>query len=609
MLAALFPGGLQASATGDTPAGARPRPHDSGLPATEWIITPSVEDLIHALTQGATALFFDGQLMSLFVETSEGNRIVSFAPDRPAEALVVVPTPELLGSLATDGLALVITGGRTVPATAGSPFTPATDSPRLQEFLDRRTRSGAADDTDHTAPAAISRPQSLWSQTHGAHFTPVSTGPNAFFDTVITAVGGRLSGNGRQATDATMIRAALAQRIRDMAATDALRDWPAIQSAFLYAGEARILTDYFGNDPAEVVRQVLHTQLNDHIKSGEAWKFIETAITRPGHWDQITDQLAPDLLADLFDLNLIIIDPHGRARMHGDPGGRRLIIARTRADTATQSGWAAVTPDPRTRDTTTSPLHDLAVDTATTLAKASTTGTLATLNPDQRNTAADQQLRIEPTPTGATSFSSAVLTAAGGGFLLDSDTYISSAEQLRRTLAGMLRDRPDILPPTAHEQINAIAGPVDDRVIEIINDPANPTGDQLTEHLVAPYLGIRLRIIGTDGTIADQGAGQQITIAATTGQDGQPHWAALVPTVHASLAGLGLPTMPGLPDLLQFHQPASATPWNTNDYKTLEPNAGKIDDPWRDSTFSRNEFGESVYCVSVTVITKPSLVA
>ena len=169
----------------------------------------------------------------------------------------------------------------------------------------------------------------------------------------------------------------------------------------------------------------------------------------------------------------------------------------------------------------------------------------------------------------------------------------------------MFRDRPDVLPLAAHQQINEIAGGMDpEEIIDAVNDPADPLGDQIAQHLAAPYLGIQLRVIGTDGTIAEQGAGQQITVAPSTNQNGQPHWAALDPTVPTPLGGLGLPTLPGLPDLFQFDQPASATLWNTEDYKILEPNAGKIDDPWRDSTFSRNDFGESIYCVSVTVITR-----
>src|SRR5262249_10805617 len=158
----------------------------------------------------------------------------------------------------------------------------------------------------------------------------------------------------------------------------------------------RILTDFFGNDPTEVVRQVLHTQINDHINTGEAWQFIETAITRPGHWDEITERLAPDLLADLFGLSLVILDPQGRTRLHGDPGRRPLVVARTQTDTGPRPAWAAVTPTALAQDNATQPLADLAIDTTTSLAKNTPAGAAATLNADQQRAAEDRQLRVEP---------------------------------------------------------------------------------------------------------------------------------------------------------------------------------------------------------------------
>jgi hypothetical protein len=611
VLSALFPsahGGIRPAPAGDETGDERAA-ELPGLPATEWTVAPSVEELIDALPESAAALFFDGQHMRLLIDTTDGHLIASFGPRQPAGTRVTAPTPDLLDSLASDGLALVIRGARTIHATMlGGLLIPAMNSPRVDELLDApQARLGVAGDAALTAaPAAISRPQRVWAQSNRARFVEVAPGPNAFFDAVIAAAGGRLAGNGVQATDATAVRAALAQAIRDMAATDGLRDWPTIQAAYIFAGEARILTDFFGNDPTEVVRQVLHAQLNDHINTGEAWNFIKTAITRPGHWDQITDQLAPDLLTDVFGFSLVIIDSQGRTRLHGDAGGQRLVVAHTQADAGAQRGWAAVIPDAQAQDqAVTRPLADLAIDTATALTKQVATGETAPLNADQQRTAGDEQLRIEPTEIGATSFSSAVLTAAGGGFLLDSDTYIGSPEQLREILATVLRDRPDLLPPAAGEQIQQITDGMDaEDLVDAVKNPADPVGDQIAQHLVAPYLGINLRVIGTDGTIAEQGAGQQVIVAPTS-QDGQPHWAALVPTVQTPRVGAHLPTLPGLPDLFHFDQPASGTPWNTADYKILEPDTEKIDDPWRDSTFSRDEVGESIYCVSVTLISRP----
>ncbi|MCW2858635.1 MAG: hypothetical protein JWP48_343 [Actinoallomurus sp.] len=630
---ALYPpyrGGIHPAAeTGDDAAGEAGLP-GTGLPATEWVVAPSLSALMEVLPSGGTAFFVTGRLVRVLVDTTSGLRLVDFDPEETPAAHLVSPTPEMTASLAApvDGLALVVgPDGVTVPAEAlGARFTPATCAPVIEELLAELDELPAAEDVPVTgadaAPPNVSRRQYRWTREHRARFAPATPGSNSFFDAVIKAAGGRFAGV--DAAGAPQVRAALAQHVRDKAAEGGLRDWPLLHSAYVFEAEERIVEDFFGQDIAAVNPQALHGQISDHVGTGEAWDFIASGIARPGHWEEITARLAPALLAEHAGLSLLVIEPDGQVRHHGDPAGRRLVVARTSTGTGTPSDWVAVVPETGAQEDTAGirPFEDAVIDVTgeASPAKYAPAGRPAALTGPQQRTAEDERLWVQPTEPGVGSFFDAVLTAAGGGVLLDRETYVDSPARLRDALASLFRDRPDVLDPAARRQVHQVhaahrsggehadhliaTGEATEEIIDALRDPADPLGEQIAPHLVGPYLGVELHVIGPDGDTTTHGAGRPITIAPAVDPYGGAHWAALIPrTTQAPPLTGSLPGLPELPQLTDLGRPLGDSRWSAQTHRLLPPGSTEVDDPWRDSTYSKNKDGESLYCVSVAVVT------
>jgi hypothetical protein len=152
-----------------------------------------------------------------------------------------------------------------------------------------------------------------------------------------------------------------------------------------------------------------------------------------------------------------------------------------------------------------------------------------------------------------------------------------------------------------------------EKIVDALTDPAGRNTDRFARHLIGPYLDLELRVIEPDGATHAHGTGRALTIAPTTDQQGQTHWAALVPTSPqephqatqpSGLPGLPeLPGLPGLPRLPDLDRPSITTRWDPDYFKLLKPGAAQAEDPWRNSTFCVENEDGVLACVSVAVIT------
>jgi hypothetical protein len=324
-------------------------------------------------------------------------------------------------------------------------------------------------------------------------------------------------------------------------------------------------------------------------------------------------------------VHLLVVDPDGRVHGHGDPDARRLALARLSAQGAAPAGWAALVPEgtgqeagPAARPGA-GPFGDVRVDTTTRLTERVPAGEAAALGDLQRQVAEEEGLRVEPTQAGPESIYSAILVAVGGGIWLARDMYVDSPTELRHALAGLVRERPDVLDAATWQRLRRITGDDDldtEKIVDVLTDPAGWPTDQLARHLAAPYLGVELRVIepGDDQAPGAQGTGRPITIAPTPGRHGEGHWAALVParpgtpplTEFVDLPGLpplpSPPVLPGLPESLAFDRPLAAAQWDPDHYRLLKPGAVEPDDPWRNSSFCVEDENGAINCVSVAVI-------
>ncbi|MFL6053119.1 MAG: hypothetical protein ACJ72W_09415 [Actinoallomurus sp.] len=561
-----------------------------GVPAANWVAVSSTSELISAVPNDGTVILIDGSQVRVLLDTPSGLRLVEPDPDRPAAARV---TPSLAD---LTGLALVIgNDGDTLPAEKlGDGFTPATDVVEIE---------GPAAGTQASPAEAISPLQQDWAGEHQARIEHVAPGANALFEAVIKAAGGHVTVGAEQITDAPALRKAVADRLRAMAAEGTLSNWPLGHAAYRFAGEQRIVEDFFFDDIERIEQPKLQAQIFDHIASGDAVRYLAGGFASPDRWPLIVDLLAPEALAVTLDRDVLVLDRDGKTERHGQAGGRPLVVARIGAGTRAKPGWAAVVPT--AQDATASPLDTVIADTIAIPARSQHVGP-AILSPGQQATADQLELEIRPTQTGPDSFYDAVITSAGGAYLLDHQTTIRTPGQLRHELTTLVRDRPDVLDQQTWQSVRQIADTTDDEQIrDILDNPADPHGVEIAQHLIGPYLGLELNVIDTNGAISPHGTGQPVTIATpASDRDGEPRWAALTPRIVVTPFDVRLPGLPGLPDLGDHDQPPVNRPWDPDRYKTVEPGTPTHEDPWRDSSYSKNPDGDN-YCVSVTVVTRP----
>ncbi|MEV0405992.1 hypothetical protein [Actinoallomurus sp. NPDC050550] len=606
-------GGIGLAQAGEHAAGQAGVP--SGIGADAWMQAPSLADLIGAVPPGAVALFLDGAQAWVIVDTTSGRRLVEFASDRPPAGRVLVPAPDRIASLDSSGLTLVIApDGHTIGSERlGEAFAPATGWDAKLTFTASRPGS-LRQDADSVADAVpgISPRQNAWADTHQAQFITTPPGANSFFEAALAAGGGRLTtkDGDQELADVAGLRQALAGHMRQVAAAPGgLGDQPLLAAAFAFAARERILEEFLDDDVSRLDPRAVDDQIKDHLRTGAAADYTAHAIATPGHWEDITQLLAPNLLAGLIGLNLLVLEPDGRVRGHGDPAARRLILARTSADTAAAPGWAAVVPHTPGQGTEpfTGVTIDVQADAGSRPAEHTEALQPAVLNDHQSQVADEQALRTQPTQTDTDSFYSAVLTAAGGILIhpdtFDPDRVINTPARLRQTLAGLIRERPDALEATTRQQTRPNPQDLDtEQIIDALTNPTHPTTDRYARDLIGSYFG-ELRVIEPDGTIHTQGTGGPITIAPTTDEYGHTHWAALVPPAgHESLPHVQSPALPALPSPpLDFDQPPTPA-WDPEHYKLQQPGTPHTEDPWRSSTFCLEENGVRA-CVSVALIT------
>jgi len=390
----------------------------------------------------------------------------------------------------------------------------------------------------------------------------------------------------------------------------ASRNWPLISAVFTHEAEKRIFEEFLGYDPARLNRRAVHGQISEHLRTGRALREITGAFDNPGHWEAVVQRLAPDLLAEVAGVNVLVLDHDGRVRAHGDPERPRLVVARTSPETEEGRGWAGVMPDSSASQwQAEEPFGAIKIDDHGRMAQYAAAGEEARLGDAQQQAAGTAGLRVEPTQVGPDSFYSAVLAAAGGGLLLDRGTYVGTPEGLRQNLADLVRERPDVLDVTNWRQIRDITDDDEldvERITNVLSDSASPEASQLIPYLAGPYLGVELSVIQPDGNTSIHGTGQAITIAPTTGQDGLTHWAALVPARENPFqeTGLaGLPVLPDLPGLPDFNEVVGTGRWDPDYYKLIRPETSQPEEPWRNSTFCLPDGDGNLACVSVTVIT------
>lgn len=565
LIEALFPpdlGGVRpAPAPGSPATQAGP---SAGLSAEQWTRAPSLRELIRAVPAGGAALFLDGDRTWMVAGTAQGRRLVEFRQDGP---VVIDPLRTPVTETGGPGLALVIgPDGQVIPAELEG-FTSA-----VGWDTDLLTAGGAA--------TAGSDRQNALARDYDARLEPARPGADSFFEAAVTAAGGALTVGDAEVRDAAGLRGLLAERLRTLAGDGGLGRF--VEAAFWAKAPERIVLEFLGNDPSRLDWPAVGNRVRELLESGSAFAHVEQAITRPGHWEAITQQVAPGLLAAAAGLNLLVVDRDGRVHEYGAPDGRRLVLARTGDGSAGQYGWAAVVPGPGASDR----LGEIVADTGGAPPERVVEGVAAPLNEQQRAFAESQGLRQEPVQAEAGSLLGAVLAATGG--LMLNDVYIATPVALRNALTDLLRSRPDVLDDTAL--------PVRDteQVIDLLHDPAR--SDEVMLALAGPYLGLGLRVVEPTGEVV-HGTGREVTVAPTS-QDGRTQWAALVPNTTVFNTHL----TEALPYRGATDQPFSLLHWSPQDFTLQPPGTDPEEGAWQESTFCLVNDGVMT-CVSVAVVT------
>jgi hypothetical protein len=607
----------------------------AGLPADQWVVA-SLPDLVGVLPPGGAALLLGGggrSVVVLDLPENQGPRLVEFGVDSVGGTLtgqVAVPTLETVASIAApeNGLALVVDGaGHPVPAGVlsellggGQRFESAvgwSPRPALVEVDVVNGRGERIPVSEHIA---------AWAQRYQAGFARVQPGPNSVFDAVLAAAGGVLHVHGVAATDALQVRRALAEHLRaSTTASNTLREIPALRAAFEFAGPERVIAEFLRQAPDGAHAQAVHQQVGKHIESGKAAAFLGKAVGVAGHWEELTQLVALDTLADAAGLGLLAVGPHGRVRLHGDPAAPRLAVARLGSENADRPAWVALVPE----QADARPFREAAVDNATSLASRIETGAVPDLTEHQRQTVASEKLTIGRTEAGADSLVHAVLAAAGA-VQIDPATLVHTPEQLKQRLAALLLERPDVLDAATREAIEqeTAVSQGEDRgsgvegLIDALADPVNRDAEAIARHLIGAYLGVRLEVLAPDGTTSIHGpeAGRPIKIASTVDDLGESHWVALVPEPHTmehdqAHDELGRASTDRTADGVQDTQ-VEATLWDADTFVNQQTGDEVEGDQWRSTSFCATIIvmtpegpKEVAACVSVAVFTLHSELA
>ncbi|MFB9830702.1 hypothetical protein [Actinoallomurus acaciae] len=555
----------------------------AGMRADQWVVAPSLRELVREVPSNGAAMFVSGGRTWVAAATTGGLGLAEFGPESPA-GRVGVYSPEMAASANAPGLALFIgqDGQVVLPESFGSAV--GWDGDDLSGTTIAAAPHASATDG---APEA-SEAQNEWARENGRHFAPFRPGDGSFFESAITAAGGRLTVNGAEITDATRLRQALAASARERAAgPDGLGTFA--RAAFQVAAEERIIEEFLGHDLSKLDPKAVYDQIAWHLETGAAATYIADAVEEPGHWAEMTRLLAPALLAASADVALKVVEPDGRVHAYqADAGARDVVLARAGSLGAGSSAWAAVLPESGG-----SPA-DVRADETVHLGATVPAGEPAVLDDEQKQVADTEKLSVVPTAHGADSIFSAVLAAAGGGIMIDRATYADTAAGLRRGLARLVRERPDVLDSVAWPRSGE--GERDaEEIVSRLTDPAAHDVGGLARLLLGPYLGVQLRVAEPDGEVRVRGRGRPLTVAPTEGRNGT-HWAALVPRPNPAPRD---PSSSGLDGRLD--RPPLKNPWSATAYRLVGPGARPAEAPWRNSTFCAPVNGV-LACVSVAVV-------
>jgi len=356
-----------------------------------------------------------------------------------------------------------------------------------------------------------------WLDEHAATQGAARRGPDAFFDAVLEAVGGRLLADGLDATTAAELRADLGAR----AVARSGEPLPAFARAtYTFESEARIVENYFDGTRGVADPRAVHEEIAGHVRSGDAWHYIAQALTRPGEWDAITTALAPALLAERAGLDLLVVDG-ARSIRYGVDGGTRVVLSRT-ADLVPV--WSVVRPGGDSQRLAAVVAATPLVDTRTAVSPVQHVD--PALEGALRASAGGQDVSVLRTASGRDAFYAAVLAAVGGGLVVERGGYVSTPQQLRATLARLVTERADVLTPEAVRHIEQETGLAGAREIGRALQEDSQAADVVGAHLAGPYLGVELRVLGAEIATASV-RGRRVVLARQTDQDGAVRWTAL----------------------------------------------------------------------------------
>src|SRR5690606_2662027 len=359
-----------------------------------------------------------------------------------------------------------------------------------------------------------------WLHEHGAVQGVERRGPDAFFDAVLEAVGGRLLADGLDVTTAAGLRAELGAQ----AAARSGEPLPAFARAtYTFESEARIVENYFDGARGVADPRAVREETAGLFRSGDAWHSIAQALSRPGDWDALTTALAPALLAERAGLDLLVVDG-ARSVRYGAAGGTRVVLSRTREPAP---GWAVVRPatdsQQRLADAVaaTSP-----VDTQTVVSPVQRVGPAHEQEALRRHTDG-QDSAVLGTASGRDAFYAAVLAAVGGGLVVERDHYVSTPEQLRAELARLVTERPDVLTPGAMRRIAQATGITGTQEISRALQEGSRGTDIMGPLLAGPYLGVEAHLLGDEKSSTAGAAGRRVVLVREETEQGAVRWTAL----------------------------------------------------------------------------------
>lgn len=552
----------------------------TGTRAGQWSAVPSLRELIRALPSNGAALFVSGGRTWVAVETLQGPELAEFGPQVPAGRVSrYSPADDVAAD--SPGLALFVgQDGQVVrPGSLGSAV--GWEAGDLSAVMVDVPRGASAPD----GTLKLSEAQQDWARDNAREFAGLGQGRDSFFHAAISAAGGPLTVNGEEITDPGRLREALAASLSEKAADLG----PVLPAAFMFAAENRIIEEFFGNDLEGFDRKAVYEQIARHIRTGAATRFVEPGIREPGHWEEITQLLAPALLAANADVRVKVVERDGRVRAYETTTGdatRDIVLARAGAD-AGSTVWEAVRPSETPAD--------VRADETIRGVTGTSSGETAVLT--ERQTYSAQDLGVAPTEKGADSFYSALLQAAGGAVMLSRDRYAATPTELRDGLADLVRERPDLLEtlpvPQSGEAWNA------EKVIDRIRtEPVGHDIDRPTLFLIGAYLGVTISVLERDGrsSLYAGRKGRSLTVAPTTEEGtSDAHWAALVE--NRPLRG----TPSGQERL--FDRPSARKAWSEDTYKVVNPGTRTAEESaWREPSFCAYDADGNKTCVSVTVV-------